>query len=96
MQRFLSDPSLPSCTDSLYPKDSWATKDFVLATRSEKEFHMHPISDFSPWIPAAVVGTLPYEMYANHDKEWRVLVEERKEDIGGERTSWEMVPANKV
>ncbi|KAF7964917.1 hypothetical protein HWV62_1653 [Athelia sp. TMB] len=93
--KFLSDPSLPSCTDDMYPKGSWATGDFVLAARPEKDFHMHPISDFSPWIPAAVIGRLPYETGANHDKKWRVLVEERKEDAGGKRTSWEIVPTSK-
>ncbi|KAF7980704.1 hypothetical protein HWV62_37163 [Athelia sp. TMB] len=92
--KFLSDPSLPSCTGDLYPNDSWATKDFLLATRPEKDFHMHPISDFAPWIPAAVTGSLPYDCGANHDKQWRVLVEERTEDVGGKRTSWEIVPAN--
>ncbi|KZP17047.1 hypothetical protein FIBSPDRAFT_37891 [Athelia psychrophila] len=92
--KFLSDPALPSCTDDLYPKDSWATKDFVLARDTEKDFHMHPISDFSPWIPAAVAGTLDYKNDAIHDKETRVLVEARIEDVGGERTSWEIVPAS--
>ncbi|KAF7986036.1 hypothetical protein HWV62_41394 [Athelia sp. TMB] len=94
--KFLSDPSLPSCTDDFYPDDSWATKDFILATRPEKDFHMHPISDFSPWIPAAVVGSIPYETGGNHSKDWRVLVEERQDNVGGERTSWEIVAATKV
>lgn len=71
-------------------------KNFVLALRSEKDFHAHPIADFSPWIPATVAGSFQYETRANHEKEWRVLVEERMEDVGGARTSWEVVTANKV
>ncbi|KAF7986033.1 hypothetical protein HWV62_41388 [Athelia sp. TMB] len=94
--RFLSNPSLPSCADDLYPQDAWATKDFVLGARPEKNFHMHSISDFSPWIPVALAGSFPYENGALRDKKWRVLVEERKMDIGDERTSWEIVPVNKV
>ncbi|KZP17340.1 hypothetical protein FIBSPDRAFT_957171 [Athelia psychrophila] len=94
--KFLSDPALPSCSDDLYPKDSWATKNFVLALRSEKELHTHPIADFSPWIPVKVTGSFQYETRANFDKDWRVLVEERMEDVGGARTSWEVVAANKV
>lgn len=92
--KFLSDPALPSCTDDLYPKKSWKTKSFVLATDTEKDFHMHPISDFSPWIPPAVAGTFDYKSEGTHDKKCRVLVEERTEDVGGERTSWEIVPAS--
>ncbi|KZP17052.1 hypothetical protein FIBSPDRAFT_1047153 [Athelia psychrophila] len=92
--KFLSNPSLPGCTDDLYPDDSWAINNFVLAVRTEKDFHMHPISDFSPWILAAVVGSFEYKAEGNHDKEGRVLVEKRTEDVGGERTSWEIVPAN--
>ncbi|KZP30869.1 hypothetical protein FIBSPDRAFT_1038105 [Athelia psychrophila] len=93
--KFLSYPSLPGCTDDLYPDDSWATKNFVLATHTEKGFHMHPISDFSPWIPAAMVGSFEYKAEGNHEKQWRVLVEERMGDVGGERTSWEIVPATR-
>ncbi|KZP17014.1 hypothetical protein FIBSPDRAFT_865354, partial [Athelia psychrophila] len=93
---FLSDPSLPGCTDDLYPDDSWATKNFVLATHTEKDCHLHPISDFSPWIPAAMVDSFEYRGVAeNNNKQWRVLVEEKVEDVGGERTSWEIVPASK-
>ncbi|KAF7986788.1 hypothetical protein HWV62_20402 [Athelia sp. TMB] len=94
--RFLSDPSLPSCTDDLYPKDSWAKKNFLLAARSKKDFHMHPISDFSPWIPASAKDNIPYDIKAHHLMDWKVLVEERSEDVGGERTSWEIVPTNMV
>ncbi|KZP20524.1 hypothetical protein FIBSPDRAFT_535684 [Athelia psychrophila] len=93
--KFLSDPSLPSCTDDMYPDDSWATKNFVLAARTEKDCHMHPISDFSPWIPAAMVGSFEYQAEGNHEKQWRALVEERTKDVGGDRTSWEIVPASK-
>jgi len=56
---------------------------------------MHPISDFSPWIPAAILGSLEYNTEDNLDKNWRVQVEERTEDVGGERTSWEILPARK-
>lgn len=94
--KFLSDPSLPSCSDDLYPKDSWAFKEFVLAAHSEKDFHMHGISDFSPWIPETVKGSFDYDTHANRGKEWRVLVEERQTDVGGPGTSWEIVPSNKV
>ncbi|KAF7974238.1 hypothetical protein HWV62_13124 [Athelia sp. TMB] len=94
--KFLSDPSLPSCTDDLYPNDSWATKNFILATRPEKDYHAHPISDFSPWIPAAMVGSIPYVTGENHSKDCRVLVEERQDDVGGERTSWEIVAATRA
>ncbi|KZP24867.1 hypothetical protein FIBSPDRAFT_856675 [Athelia psychrophila] len=93
--KFLSDPSLPSCSDDLYPKDSWATKNFVLATNTEKDFHLHPISDFSPWIPATVAGSFHHDTDANHDKRLRVLVEERTEDYGGARTSWEIIAASR-
>ncbi|KAF7981045.1 hypothetical protein HWV62_35500 [Athelia sp. TMB] len=94
--KFLSDPRLPSCTDEFYPDDSWATKNFVLAARTERDFHMHPISDFSPWIPRAVAGFIPYEADGNHAKECRVLVEQRQDDVGGARTSWEIVAATSV
>ncbi|KZP05356.1 hypothetical protein FIBSPDRAFT_1054130 [Athelia psychrophila] len=94
--KFLSDPSLPSCTDDLYPDDSWATKSFLLASHTEKDFHLHPISDFSPWIPPAMAGSFEYATSARHDKQLRVLVEERVEDVGGTRTSWEIVPYNKA
>ncbi|KZP17054.1 hypothetical protein FIBSPDRAFT_1047155 [Athelia psychrophila] len=95
--KFLSDPSLPGCTDDLYPDNSWATKNFVLAARTEKDCHMHPISDFSPWIPATMVGSFEYQKAeGNHTKQWRALVEERTEDVGGERTSWEIVPASQM
>lgn len=93
--KFLSNPSLPSCSDDLYPKDSWATKNFVLAARTEKDFHMHPISDFSPWIPAAVAGKIQYDIGTAHQKDQRVLVEERTEDFGGARTSWEVVAVDR-
>ncbi|KZP17048.1 hypothetical protein FIBSPDRAFT_864997 [Athelia psychrophila] len=91
--KFLSDPAMKGCTDNLYPKGSWATKNFVLARNTEKDFHMHPISDFSPWIPPAVAGTFDYKTDAQHDKDIRVLVEESTGDFGDERTSWEIVPA---
>ena len=66
-------------------------KNFVLAARTGKDYHMHPISDFSPWIPRAVAGSIPYEAGGNHDKECNVLVEVRQDDVGGARTSWEIV-----
>lgn len=94
--KFLSDPSLPSFTDDLYPNDSWATKEFVLAMRTQKDFCMHPISDFSPWIPPSMGVSLAYDNRANHDQQWRVLVEERTEDTGGDRTSWEIIPAKNI
>ncbi|KZP17337.1 hypothetical protein FIBSPDRAFT_865004 [Athelia psychrophila] len=96
--KFLSDPSLPACTDDMYPDDSWATKKFVLAVHTEKEFHEHSISDFSPWIPTAMVGSFEYRTKGNrnHNKKYRVLVEETTEDVGGERTSWEIIPASKL
>ncbi|KZP11141.1 hypothetical protein FIBSPDRAFT_871907 [Athelia psychrophila] len=55
---------------------------------------MHPISDFSPWIPAAMTGSFQYDTRPNHAKEWRVLVEETTRDVGEKRTSWEIVPVN--
>ncbi|KZP05354.1 hypothetical protein FIBSPDRAFT_940508 [Athelia psychrophila] len=94
--KFLSDPSLPSCTDDLYPDDSWATKSFLLASHTEKDFHFHPLSDFSPWIPPAMAGSFAYATSTRHEKDRRVLVEERVEDVGGARTSWEIVPYNKA
>ncbi|KZP20526.1 hypothetical protein FIBSPDRAFT_1044795 [Athelia psychrophila] len=94
--KFLSDPSLPRCTDDLYPNNSWATKQFLLAAHPEKDFHVHPIADFSPWIPTTMAGTFDYNTNANHEKKWRVLVEERTDNVGGERTFWEIVPANKL
>ncbi|KZP17339.1 hypothetical protein FIBSPDRAFT_1046866 [Athelia psychrophila] len=93
--KFLSDPALPGCTDDLYPDDSWATKNFVLAAHPKKGFHLHPISDFSPWIPSAMAGSFQYETGSSHDEKNLVLVQERVEDVGGERTSWEIVPASK-
>jgi hypothetical protein len=93
--KFLSDPSLPSCLDDLYAKNSWATKNFVLASRPKKDFHLHPISDFSPWIPPIMASSLKHETEANHDPELRVLVEERTEDVGGARTSWEIIAVSK-
>ncbi|KZP16180.1 hypothetical protein FIBSPDRAFT_866204 [Athelia psychrophila] len=57
---------------------------------------MHPISDFSPWIPPSVAGSSEYTTDANHDKKWRVLVEESMDDVGGARTSWEIVAASKL
>ncbi|KZP21329.1 hypothetical protein FIBSPDRAFT_931743 [Athelia psychrophila] len=93
--KFLSDPSLPSCSDDLYPEDSWATKNFVLASRPKKKaLHLHPISDFSPWIPVPMAGSFKHETEAEHAKELWVLVEERTEDGGGARTSWEIVAAS--
>jgi len=94
--KFLSDPSLPSCADDLYPDDSWNTKNFLLASHTEKDFHMHPISDFSPWIPPAIAGCFEYATSTRHEKDLRVLVEERMEDVGGAKTSWEIVPYNKA
>lgn len=94
--KFLSDPSLPACTDDLYPEDSWTTKNFVLAAHTEKDFHRHPITDFSPWIPAAMVGYFKYDTGAKHDITCRVLVEERMQDSGGDRTSWEVVPISRL
>ncbi|KZP20366.1 hypothetical protein FIBSPDRAFT_542470 [Athelia psychrophila] len=92
--KFPSNPALPGSTDDLYSDDSWATKQFILAAHTEKDFHMHPISDFAPWIPPVIVGSFDYTTGANHDKKWRALVEERTEDVGGERTSWEIVRAS--
>lgn len=94
--KFLSDPSLPSCTDDLYPDNSWATKKFLLASHTKKHCHLHPISDFSPWIPPAVAGSSEYATSARNEKDLRVLVEERMEDGGGARTSWEIVPYNEA
>jgi len=94
--KFLSDPALPSCTDDLYPDDSWATKNFLLASHSEKDYHVHPIADFSPWIPPAMTGFFEYATSVRHEKDLRVLVEERTEDEGGARTSWEIVQYNKA
>lgn len=91
--QFLSDPSLPSCSDDHYPNDSWATKNFVLAAHTEKEVHLHPISDFSPWIPATVAGTFAFKTDEGPGKKWRVFAVESQEDVGGDGTSWEVVAA---
>ncbi|KZP07436.1 hypothetical protein FIBSPDRAFT_804010 [Athelia psychrophila] len=89
--KFLSNPALPSCADKLYPNNSWITKQFLLATHNEKDFHRHPISDFSEWIPTHIAGDIPYDTSAHHSVDWRVLVEERTRHFGGKRTSWEIV-----
>ncbi|KZP22171.1 hypothetical protein FIBSPDRAFT_931195 [Athelia psychrophila] len=91
--KFLSDPAFPSCTDDLYPNGSWATKTFLLASNNEKDFHVHPISDFSRWIPTSdMEDSLSYDPKKRSEKTLRVLVERRTKDVGGARTSWEIVP----
>lgn len=94
--KFLSNPALPSCSDALYPDDSWATKNYLLAAHTEKDFHMHPIADFSPWIPPVMAGAIPYDARGNPSRQHRVLVQERTEDFGNVGTSWEIVPTNQA
>ncbi|KZP16232.1 hypothetical protein FIBSPDRAFT_1047698 [Athelia psychrophila] len=91
--KFLSDPAFPSCTDDLYPNGSWATETFLLASNNEKGFHEHRISDFSRWIPTSdMEDSRRYDPHTRSEKSLRVLVERRTKDVGGARTSWEIVP----
>jgi hypothetical protein len=89
--QFLSDPAIPVCSEELYPNDSWKSGNYVLATRSEKDFHMHPISDFSPWISRHMMSGISWDTGANHGKAWKVLVEENSEGSNGDRIHWEII-----
>lgn len=46
---FYHDPALPSCSEYLYPNESWRNSQFVLVRNSQQVIHMHPLSDFQPW-----------------------------------------------
>lgn len=94
--KFMSNPALPSCSDDLYPKDSWVTKNFLLASRTNKDFHLHSITDFSPWIPTIMSSAFEHDTDGNHEPHLRVLVQERTEDVGGANTSWEIVAVSKI
>jgi hypothetical protein len=89
--QFLSDPAITVCSEELYPNDSWKSGNHILARRSKKKFHMHPISDFSPWIPKHMIGGISWDARANHDEAWKVLVEERSEGSNGDRILWEII-----
>lgn len=90
--QFLSDPAIIVCSAELYPNDSWKSGNHVLATRSKKDFHMHPISDFSPWIARHMTSGISWDAKANHHKAWRVWVEDRSED--SDRILWEIIRAS--
>ena len=43
--KFLADPSYPACKRRLYPRDSWMQTSFLLASKPEKDSHLHSIDD---------------------------------------------------
>jgi len=87
---FNSDPALPSCSDQLYPNESWRDSHFVLARDSQQGFHMHPDSDFQLWAPRVPFALTHWNASANFA--WGVVVEPRSGDTDTERTQWDIIP----
>jgi hypothetical protein len=73
--KFLSDPALPKCTQNLYPDEAWKSGDFLLAAQQAKKAHMHPLADFSPWIPNTMSFLPRYDDRASFTKTQQVVVE---------------------
>ena len=91
--RFYSDPALPSCSEYLYPNESWRNLQFVLARNSPQVIHMHPLSDFRPWALRVPFSPLPHSD-DDHDSEiqWRIVVKPRSEDTADHNTLWDIIP----
>jgi hypothetical protein len=94
--RFYSDPALPSCSEYLYPNESWRNSQFVLARNSQQIIHMHPLSDFQPWalrVPfTPLTGTHLSGHDFNNDIKWRVAVEPLSQNTANEETLWDIIP----
>lgn len=93
--KFYNDPALPSCSENLYPDESWRNSQFVLARNSQQIIHMHPLSDFQPWA-LRVPFTPPSHSGTGHnsDDEWRVVVEPISKNTADENknTLWDIIP----
>ena len=92
--RFYSDPALPSCSEYLYPNESWRNSQFVLARNSPQNIHMHPLFDFQPWALRVPFIPLPHSDSDNYnsDIQWRIVVEPRSESTADEKTLWDIIP----
>jgi hypothetical protein len=89
---FNSDPSLPSCSEHLYPNESWRYSQFVLARNLTRHmFHMHPLSDFRPWALRVPFTPVSHSTIATSIN-WGVIVEPRSGNILDERTLWDIIP----
>jgi hypothetical protein len=90
---FYHDPALPSCSEYLYPNESWRNSQFVLVRNSQQVIHMHPLSDFQPWA-LRVPFTPPSHSGTGHNPEieWRVTVEPISENTADEKTLWDVIP----
>jgi len=88
---FNSDPALPSCSEQLYPNESWRSSQFVLARDSQQSLHMHPLSDFQSW--ALRVPFTPLSHWGTvASVQWGVVVEPRSGNTANERTQWDIIP----
>ncbi|KAF9052571.1 hypothetical protein BDP27DRAFT_1408763 [Rhodocollybia butyracea] len=88
---FNSDPALPSCSELLYPNESWRNSQFVLARNSQQPFHMHPLSDFQPW--ALRVPFTPLSHWGtNANASMGIVVEPTAGNAASERTLWDVIP----
>ena len=92
--RFYSDPALPSCSENLYPNESWRNSQFVLARNSQQDIHMHPLSDFQPWaLRVPFVPPTHFSLAHNNDIQWRIVVEPiSSKNTADENTLWDIVP----
>jgi len=90
--RFYSDPALASCSEHLYPKESWRNSQFVLARNSQQSIHMHSFSDFQPWALRAPFTPLPYSSIFNNDIQWGIVVKPISQNTADEETLWDIIP----
>ena len=84
--RFYSDPALPSCSEYLYPDESWRNSQFVLTRNSEQIIHAHPLSDFQPWALRVPFSPPTHSSTLNSDIKWRIVVEPRFKNTSDEKT----------
>ena len=95
--RFYSDPALPSCSEFLYPNESWRNSQFVLVRNSHLQInHMHSLSDFHPWALRVPFEPLSHFAADRHNNEfrWRIAVKPisgNAADLDG-NTLWDIIP----
>ncbi|KAF9058503.1 hypothetical protein BDP27DRAFT_1432645 [Rhodocollybia butyracea] len=88
---FNSDPALPSCSERLYPNESWRYSQFVLARNAKQGSHMHLVSDFQPW--ALRVPFTPLSHWSTSiSVEWGVFAELMSGSTADTRTQWDIIP----
>jgi hypothetical protein len=91
--RFYYDPALPSCSEYLYPNESWRNSEFVLARNSQQNIHMHRLSDYHPWALRVPFEPLSHFPGDNHNSACRIVVEPKVDNTAAAAgTLWDVFP----